>query len=445
MQEAVVDSEVAAHEGARPLRASAWSVTARIAFRFCFVYFCLYCLFNQVLGGLVPVPSINIPDLATLPPTSWLVAWVSIHIFHVTHPLVLESGSGDKTIDWVLDVCLIVAALLATATWSILDRRRAQYEALAKWFRVFLRFALAGQMFGYGAVKFIPLQMPSPSLARLVEPFGNFSPMGALWYSVGASPGYERFAGAAEILAGLLLILPRTALLGALVCMADMVQIFMLNMTYDIPVKLFSFQLALMALYLAAPELSRLKQFFLADRAVEASTQSLLFRSRRANRYAVAAQLIFGLLLAGANLLQARHSWYEYGGGSPRSPLYGIWNVEQMSTDGHPHPLLSTESGGFRRVIFDRPDMMAFQQMDDTFLRYDAKVNAKDGTVVLSKEDDKSWHGNLRYEQPSTRKMTLAGVLGGQPVQMQLQLVDRNQFLLVNRGFHWVQEYPFNR
>jgi hypothetical protein len=30
-------------------------------------------------------------------------------------------------------------------------------------------------------------------------------------------------------------------------------------------------------------------------------------------------------------------------------------------------------------------------------------------------------------------------------VHMQLQLVDRKTFLLVNRGFHWVQEYPFNR
>jgi hypothetical protein len=28
---------------------------------------------------------------------------------------------------------------------------------------------------------------------------------------------------------------------------------------------------------------------------------------------------------------------------------------------------------------------------------------------------------------------------------MQLQLVDLTKFLLINRGFHWIQEYPFNR
>ena len=54
---------------------------------------------------------------------------------------------------------------------------------------------------------------------------------------------YEIFAGCAETLGGILLLTPRTTTLGALVCLADMIQVFMLNMTYDVPVKLFSFHL----------------------------------------------------------------------------------------------------------------------------------------------------------------------------------------------------------
>ena len=72
------------------------------------------------------------------------------------------SGSGDKTFDWVLSFCLIVMSALATAVWSLLDRKRANYARLAKWFRIFLRFALAGQMLTYGFVKAVPLQMPFP-------------------------------------------------------------------------------------------------------------------------------------------------------------------------------------------------------------------------------------------------------------------------------------------
>ena len=415
------------------------------AFRFCVIYISLFSVFSQILWEMLPLTWIDLPDLATVPPMSWIVAWVAAHVFHVTHPLVLHSGSGDKTVDWVLDFTLLVVSLIAAALWSVIDRNRAGYDRLATWFHLFVRFALAGQMFGYGVVKFIPLQMPFPSLTRLVEPFGNFSPMGSLWYSVGAAPGYERFAGAAEILAGILLMLPRTAMLGALVCLADMIQVFMLNMTYDVPVKLFSLQLALLSLYLLAPEFTRLFEFFLSDKTVAPSTQSQLFQTRRANRFAFAGQVLFGVVLIGANAYSASRDWKEYGGGRPKSPLYGIWNMEQFSMDGHPHPLLATDNSAIRRLIFDRPDTVAVQQMDGTFVYYDAKFDVKGGTLALSKDDDKSWHSNLHYQTSAGNRLMLDGAFDGHLIHMELQIMDRNQFLIVNRGFHWIQEYPFNR
>jgi hypothetical protein len=84
------------------------------------------------------------------------------------------SGSGDKVFDWVQVFCLLIMAFVGTCLWSALDRRRANYTDLYKWFRVFLRFALAGQMFAYGLTKVIPMQMPFPILTRLLEPFGSF-------------------------------------------------------------------------------------------------------------------------------------------------------------------------------------------------------------------------------------------------------------------------------
>src|ERR1700721_2964258 len=124
----------------------------------------------------------------------------------------------------LLAFCFLVVAAAAAAVWSVVDRKRENYATLYKWFRVFLRFALASELLAYGMAKVIPLQMPFPYLPKLVEPFGNFSPMGVLWASIGASPAYEIFAGCAETLAGVLLIFPRTTMLGALVCVADMTQ-----------------------------------------------------------------------------------------------------------------------------------------------------------------------------------------------------------------------------
>jgi hypothetical protein len=422
-----------------------WSLASRIAFRFCFVYFGVYCLGTQVIRGLMPWSDLEAPDPVTHWPVRPVVAWVAAHVFGVKTELVYFSGSGDKTFDWVFAFCLLVFAALVTGIWSTLDRERSDYTTLNKWFRVFLRFCLAGQMLGYGMGKVIPLQMPFPYLSRLVEPFGNFSLMGVLWSSIGASPAYEIFAGCAETLGGILLIFPCTSTLGALVCLADLVQIFLLNMTYDVPVKLFSFHLIVMCLVLLAPDFRRLVNFFLLNRSASPSKQPPLFASPRRNRIALLAQIMFGVLLLGANLYGSVTAWSTYGPGRIRSALFGIWDISEMTVEGQPRPPLLTDRTRWRRAIFEIPSRVTLQQMDESSTRYGASIDAKRNTLELSKSDDKNWKAHFVFQRPAPDRLILDGEMEGQKIHMELELVDASKFQLVSLGFHWVQEYPFNR
>ena len=226
----------------------AWSPATLIAFRFCVVYFGLYVLTTQMLTSFVPLP-FEVPDLQSTPPVRAVVVWVGQHV--LGHEVTIQpSGSGDKMFDWAHAFIVLMLALGATAAWTFRARSKVNHDTLFKWFRLFLRFAVGTSMLSYGFVKVVPLQMPTLMLTRLVEPFGNFSPMGVLWYSIGASPAYEVFVGLAEICGGTLLLTPRTALLGALMCLMDTIAVFTLNMTYDVPAKLFSFHLVLMCVFL---------------------------------------------------------------------------------------------------------------------------------------------------------------------------------------------------
>jgi hypothetical protein len=428
-----------------------WSLGLRIGFRFCFVYFILYSLSNQILGGLVNlnIAKFDLPDFGTIWPLRHITFWTAAHVFRVTHPLVYTgSGSGDKVFDWVQTFCLLAFAVVITAVWSALDRQRPNYITLHKWFRLFLRFALGSEMLIYGLVKIIPLQMPFPFLTRLMEPYGNFSPMATLWSSVGASPAYEIFAGCAETLGGVLVMLPRTATLGALVCLADLTQVFVLNMTYDVPVKLLSFHLMLFALFLLAPEARRLLNFFFfSERAVAASAQPPLCRTQRANRIAVALQVLFGLYLVGMNVYGGVQDWRTYGGGRPKPSLYGIWNVEQMSIDGQVRSPLLTDYDRWRRVIFDSfaGTRTSFQRMDESFTSFDCSIADKDKTLTLTKSGDKNWKARFTFDRPAPDQLILEGAMDGHTVHIQLKLFDRSKLTLVNRGFHWINDYPFQR
>jgi hypothetical protein len=134
-----------------------------------------------------------------------------------------------------------------------------------------------------------------------------------------------------------------------------MIQVFTLNMTYDVPVKLFAFHLILLSCFLLAPDVPRLVRFLLLNWATAPSTQVQLFRSVRANRIALAAQIILGLWLVGVACHFAWGIWNTWGDGRPLSPLYGIWEVHQMSIDEQPRLPLLTDSTRWRRAIFDLP------------------------------------------------------------------------------------------
>src|ERR1044072_3172483 len=237
-----------------------WHIAKRIAFRFILAYFVLY---------IFPFPVEQLPFTTTLIEkytNFWhaIVPWVGKHLLHLSYDItVFENGGGDTTYIYVQLLCFLTLAAAAALIWSALDRRRLSYERLHQWLRLYIRFSLASAMIGYGAIKIIPLQMPAPYLTRLIEPYGDSSPMGLLWTFIGASKGFEIFTGCSEMLGGVLLILPRTTMLGALICLADTTQIFILNMCYDVPVQLYSFHLLVMSVFLLAPDLKRLTNLFL--------------------------------------------------------------------------------------------------------------------------------------------------------------------------------------
>ena len=251
-----------------------WHPATRVVFRFVFAYLILF---------ILPFPLGSVPYTEALaePYTQlWnaIIPRVGRDVLKLDYEVgVVFNGSGDRTYDYILVLCLLVLAAAATALWSLLDRRRTAYPRLYQWLRVYVRLYLGTVMIGYGAYKVINSQFPHPPLDRLVQPFGYASPMGLLWTFMGASEPYAMFTGAAEMLCGILLFARRTTALGAVACVAVLSNVVMLNFSYDVPVKLYSSHLLAMAVFLAAPEARRLANVFLFNRATEPAETRPLF------------------------------------------------------------------------------------------------------------------------------------------------------------------------
>src|SRR5262245_30995905 len=219
-----------------------WTPAHRAAFRFCVVYLGLFALATQISGSLFLIRGFSFRGVGPLWPMRDVTFWVARHVFGISEPLVYTGTlSGETAFFWVQTFWLLVVAVLATVIWSVLDSRRPNYVSLHKWFRLFVRLGLAASMFEYGMTKVIPTQFAAPSLNILTTPVSNLSLETMLWTSIGASPAYEIFTGCVEMLGGILLLIPRTTLVGALISLAALTHVFVLNMAYDIGLKLTTF------------------------------------------------------------------------------------------------------------------------------------------------------------------------------------------------------------
>ena len=422
------------------LSSPSWSTVGKWLFRFSCVYWLLYNF---------PFPLTELPlaqPLLGLYDDAWntIVVWIG-HVVFGQNITIRPAGSGDTTWNYVQLFCFALLSLLATMVWSFVDRRRPHYAKLWQWLQVYLRFVLAAALIAYGAVKVIKAQFPDLTIDALAQPLGDSSPMGLLWKFMGASWLFNVFTGAAEMLAGLLLTMRRTTLLGALLSIAALSNVVILNLSYDVPVKLYSMHLLAMAVFVVLPDARRLVNLFWFNRPVAAALPSPLFATAKRNRTAslVAATLV--IAVTGWNLFEAWQDRQEIHAPAARSPLYGLWNVEELEVNGQVRPPLLTEESRWRRLVFDRPDWLVIQLTSDARERYQLELEADTNRLRLRKRSDPQWRAELGYEQHSEEQLVLTGSFGAETIRARLRRMPTTQFPLISRGFHWINEFPYNR
>ncbi|WP_044102398.1 DoxX family protein [Neolewinella persica] len=418
-----------------------WSPLKRFSFRYIFVFFTLI---------ILPFPLSVIPWIGEwtefysdlYPP---LVDWVGTYLLGIADPIVHEvTGSGDTLYDWVWYLVLILLTVLIGTIFTVADRHRKNYERLYGWFLLILSYYLAYTLLSYGIIKLFHLQFSPPGLSRLFNTYGQSSPMRLVWTFMGSSATYTIFAGASETLAGILLLFRRTRTVGALLAFGVMFNVFMLNMSYDIPVKLFSLQLVVISVYIAARHWRRLYTFFLTEQAVPAPSTRSLVSSNRAWWVLVAVQVLFGGFVIISQFKGAKEGRDQYGVGSPRSALYGVYNVDHFVMNGDTIPDRLSDTVRWKRIIFDYPKFTPITMMNDHDKYFGTEIDTTARTIMFTQRGENQEADAFTYER-SDGELLLKGMMNSDTLEVHLKPYDLSRFGLLNRGFHWVNEVPYNR
>lgn len=425
-----------------------WPVWRKIAFRFFFIYLGLT---MAPWGWWEQVPFLEkiprLPDRLV----DWMVDAGNRYLFHVRDVLVPENGSGDTSYAWAqldLYICLSLAGCLI---WTALDRHRRHYLRLNYWLCLFIRYYIALIAFLYGIMKVFALQMPFPNYSLMATPIGDLAPMRLSWVFIGYSTPYQVFSGAMEVLVGALLLYRRTATFGVMMGLTVFSNVLLLNLSYDIVVKLFSMHLVLMCLFLLANEYKRIASFLFWNRpAPQGTVYEFRFSTKRMRTGRLVLKIIF-ILVAVVSVLYRTvavdlKSYNTYFGKSEPKPLKtGVYEVTVFAVNRDTLPLSSQDPARWGDVILDNAVRGSIRTSDTSFRQYYGR-----GYFLISTDSLKHTISfnvrskpvvQFRYELEEGNRIKLWGKKKNDSLYVVLRRTDRH-FQLAEKPFSWLNEAP---
>lgn len=383
------------------------------------------------------------------PVISWpflqdVVIWFGKAFLHLADLHKIKfTGSGDTTFDYVLILFDVVFSFILALIILIADRKRKSYRNAYLFTIVIARYYVAYTMLVYGFIKIFHGQFGPLGFHTMEEKFGYMSPMRVLWSFMQASHAYSFFGGLMEVIGGTLLLFRKTKTFGALFSMTVMINVAVLNFTYDVPVKIFSTHIVLLCFFILSYEWSKLNNFFIAHKIEVLNYDKIRVRKKWIKIVLISFKV---LLLAWAfyTLFVARLFMRAQG----TVPLEGSYTTQTFIRNNDTLPAGTGDTTRWTKVFINYANSLVAQRGDSLYSGFASNIDTIAKKIILKKH---SPHGSTTDDyavftyQLQGDTLMLEGNMQSDSIRMTFIRKQMKDYPLVKRGFHWINEYPYNR
>jgi hypothetical protein len=244
-----------------------------------------------------------------------------------------------------LNILLVLLLLIALLLVGIFRNRFRLIEPLC---RLLSAYYVAAILLEYGFDKIFKRQFPLPEPNILYSNFGSLTKDMLFWSTMGTSYSYSLATGIIEVLTAILILIKPTRLLGYCLATGVFVNILLINIGFDISVKLFSSFLLLVLLFNVAPSLKSIYAFFI--------------QHKRPQSY----QWIHVLLSVG--IISCILFQYVFNDDqAERPPLHGAYQIERFVIG---NDTLDNVDFPYERFFIHSANYIIFQKTDGTMIDY---------------------------------------------------------------------------
>jgi hypothetical protein len=151
--------------------------------------------------------------------------------------------------------------------------------------------------------------------------------------------------------------------------------------------------------------------------------------------------LVVALMLYG-QILGTYQMWNDLYGG-PQPPVSGSREVVSMRIDKK-EPT-NYDAMTWKSLDFTHKTMMRLYGPKPPTMIYRVAWNSEEQTLTLTKFGSPTWSATFSYDLPEPDSLKLQGSMDGKTIEATLRPLPEKRYELMNRGFHWIQELPYNR
>ncbi len=428
----------------------AWSLVKKVAFRVAFIYFFLLA---------VPLDWKYWRQLFSL---DW-THFQSLFVVTAYSPQFIPAAKWGiaSYANWAL---ILLLAIPGAGLWSYLDRKRKHYNGLYYWLRVILRYRLAVGIAGYGVLMLFGLLFPSPTQSDLATNYGEFLPWKIYYLSLGAAKAhYQQTLGAIELVAAALLLYRRTAVVGAGLITAALLNVVLASFAYQLGDHVYASSLLLIAFFLFAHDLPKLYALLVRERLAKADTFELVFATpqiRTARVLLKVATVVFiAVYAAGAHAgNHGRELLFPSAPGL--SNASGYYNVKDFEVNGQPLAYSLQDPVRWQNVVFEQWNTLSVRvnrpvaiNLETPFANfqhagqydyessgnggrhfYSYKIDKTNGTIDLTGKNDPGEHLTFHYANLADGDLLLTGSdKTGNALRIVLNKIDKKYLLLEGR------------
>lgn len=378
-----------------------------------------------------------IPDTGTMlrPLTESVVRWVAVTV--LSAPASFHSPILSDTVGLYILLCVIgILAAVLSGIWMQIRRRGFNVHTGIFWLGTIAAYYLGAQLFEYGFNKVFKWQFFLPEPNTLFTTLGNIPRDLLYWSTMGTSRSWTMFAGITEVLAGTMLLFRRTRTAGALLAMGIMINVFVVNVTFDISVKVFSSFLLLVSILVLAPDIPNLLRFFFGNRQGCSKGWAQVRPGRQHRKlYSGIKALVVATLLFDVLTPYVRSGNFN-DDRAPRPYLHGAYQVRDFLYNGDTLAPLLTLHSRWKRVFVHRRGYLVIERMDGTMLDYTMRLQRSANRLdIQSPRTNQRW--SLRYSARDSVLSGLEGKIGKDSIAVTLKAITLGELPLLQDEFHW--------